>query len=564
MAVRSSGKLAGLRWLVENSNLGFSVPPFEEILVEDYRAFKNTGELPLELTSRLEAIVQRFASTGVAVRSAALRSEDSLEHSGAGLYDTVFIEPRELSSAILAKAIIQVFSSVDNSSAVDYRQRLGIRAEEMEAIVQALVPETKHMLHGVFQSRMRHVRQRRPVMFSSHRRAVVDGLEEYCVVHFAEKDGKSVSVFENQKNIDKAKIYSISSSIANLIPQLLKAYGQEFEAEFALELPEGQQILKPRLYMLQIRPLTGMSDKAIKFPDKEPLFVGAYSMGAGEFVGPFKTTLDIGEYWDEPPSYALAIGRLEQTSAGEFELFGRAKIDYDKLTPNKKAIIQTRDCLPGVHALTIANERGILCVVGKQGVDADREFEEAYGLNPIRIEAMTFRNGTQRFDLIPLLGASITELGGLIHVVCNGLEGRVYKATPEEEEAFIAAQMAGITYEVTPLDRESANGFVNYMFWIKPSSPIVFRAIAMDFINFLQAKAPELELGIDAGNCYALYHPDEEYEVFSADYSMESPEQGVLLATERSSWVISNELLDKWFQEFHAIVSAKHYKPGKL
>ncbi len=70
----------------------------------------------------------------VVIRSSAVNSEDGEDITGAGIYDSVAVDPRD--GEAFQKAVEQVFASTNSPRAVNYRQQHGIDSEEMGLLVQ--------------------------------------------------------------------------------------------------------------------------------------------------------------------------------------------------------------------------------------------------------------------------------------------------------------------------------------------------------------------------------------------------------------------------------------------
>lgn len=431
------GKGSGLIWLSQNTDLGFSVPMFEIIDTSYHEDFlrqpamaqiaallhnkANPGDnhvgvyepkCPERLEEKCDYLAKRFMLRGksVAVRSSAVLSEDSERLSGAGIYGTFFLEKEEVSPKSLAEAVLKVYTSVNSPRAVQYRKDNGIEDERMAVVVQELSNEYG-FYNGVMQSRLHAVPRIIPVSWSSEIGAVVEGKKSVKTVHFkkARKDDdlsyRLAFVSDNSGHSDAEEV---NKAMIPLIIELKERYGRDFEAEFSANFEKGI------VNLLQIRPLTNIVDKKINFPKKKPIFTTGRKgccVGAGEYIGPWVHKDNVNMFWDEPEHYAFIIPSLPQMvpksalMKAYVELRdGEPQFDYEALTPNKKAIIVTRRLHHGSHALTLANEKGIICI-GKY--QEEKDF-------------------TKPMD----------KISPYIHVVCDGLIGRVYEATEQEAREF--------------------------------------------------------------------------------------------------------------------------------
>jgi len=434
------GKGTGLIWLAENTDLGYTVPEFriidtsfyEECLKQELLAqlasqiyqVHNPNEnvtarvdrIPKRLEEKCRELAREFKGRSVSVRSSAVVSEDSDRFSGAGIYDTFFLSEEDFNEKTLQEAVLEVYASVNSPRAVKYRQEAGLKDERMAVVVQEINHEFG-AFHGVMQSRLQDVSRIIPVSFSRDIGAVVSGDPNSTIntVHLKKMyDGELASHIITYANDDlNSKIaYDIEKLILPLILKLKERYGKDFEAEFSAKLGYNSS---GRVDLLQIRPLTNISDKKIRFPNKKPIFTtGHYGlcMGAGEYIGPWVTKDNVDKKgWKEPEHYALVMGALYKWYTRTAKWYDnreetQAMPDYDALTPRKKAMILTHNLMFGSHALTIAHEKGILCIGKHQDSFADHFTKPDKEVSPY------------------------------IHIVSNGIEGRVYEATKQEAEDF--------------------------------------------------------------------------------------------------------------------------------
>jgi len=436
------GKGSGLIWLTNNTDLGYKVPHFsiidtsyhEECLKQelfatlasqiyqihhpDEQVRGKIERIPQRLEEKCKALTRKFKGRAVSVRSSAVVSEDSDRFSGAGIYDTFFLSEKELNEKSLQEAVLKVYASVNSPRAVQYRKEAGLEDERMAVVVQELSDGNSH-IHGVMQSRLQDVSRIIPVSFSRDIGAVVSGDTDskICTMYFKKLfDGEDASYrieFANEETpLEEA--YKVEKFILPIILGLKERYGKEFEGEFSASLKHED---KKEVNLLQIRPLTNISNKKIRFPNKKPIFttgLNGVCIGVGEYIGPWVKRADVRKGWNEPDNYAYVTGALEKTMAEMhrqlsfvLEAQGRQPaLDYDLLTPKKRAIVLTHQKHFGSHALTIAHEKGILCLGKIKG-----EYEDYFNKPD-------------------------EEISSYIHIVSNGIEGRVYEATKQEAEAF--------------------------------------------------------------------------------------------------------------------------------
>lgn len=426
--LKNGGKGSGLTWLTQNTDIGYSVPEFDIIDTSYHEDFlKQPGlaqiaamlhnkanpeddyvdvyQSPKRLDEICKELTEKFQGRSVAVRSSAVVSEDNDSLTGAGIYDTFFLESWQLNPESLTDAVLKVYNSVNSDKAVEYRTNAGLDDERMAVVVQELSDDVG-FVNGVMQSRLQAVSKIIPISWSEEIGAVVEGVEssKITTAHFGRTQRYGYTdykrIYTSGGDLSVGDIVKIDDLMISVILGLKKRYGKDFEAEFSANLEKGI------LNMLQIRPLTNIVDKKITFPNKKPIFTTGYKgccIGVGEYIGPMVFEDDVKEGWEEPAHYAFVAPSL-----GKFieEILPNLRTDYDALTPNKRAMVLTHGMSFGSHALTIAQERNILCI-GKY-----QDFTKPY------------------------FTKSLKNISPNIHIVSDGLVGRVYEATEQEAKEF--------------------------------------------------------------------------------------------------------------------------------
>ncbi len=550
------GKGNGLVWLAQNTDLGFEVPRFEIIDT----SFHNSGNLK-KLEDRCTELADKFQGEEVAVRSSAVLSEDSDKFSGAGIYDSFFVGPQDLTPQRLQEEVLKVHASVNNDRAVQYRKQIGIGEERMAVVVQKAVEG----MNGVAMSRLPQRAGIIPVTWSDTRGAVVGGNPDALIrrAYFTPKnDFQAIFISEGlwENQIQEFQ------NVAELSTKLRSRYGKEFESEFVIG-HDG------KTYMLQIRPLTNVQDKEIKFPEKEPIFTAKHCMTVGEYIGPWVTPSEVTEYWDEPSHYAYFAPRLDKSVVDQLRetsrMFGgpeNAHLNYDNLTPNKRAMVITSHSVPGMHALTIANEKGIICLAGegkydhfkgnKKLADLDRDSRMMVG----REMGMTL---IERVNL----DVALADVGQYVHIVSDGLTGHVYRATEQEAKDFAKGMRSQIDYQVSPLEgRDFGHDMFDVEFRVTPSDLSLCGALCRDFVKHIEkASGRRFRLDVSpAGNCFDVYAPGAECEVYGAMFDPDNKGEGISFSSGRSAEKIANkETTQKWFEDFRSKLTKGYIPTGE-
>jgi hypothetical protein len=121
------------------------VPPFIPISVNMYKAWAagDSGVFYAMMHDAQEAAVkisEKSIGGLVAVRSSAVYSEDGESHTGAGIYESVTVDPSD--SEAFVNAIIDVYKSVASPNAQAYQNAVGVTAEQMGLVIQSYVEQT--------------------------------------------------------------------------------------------------------------------------------------------------------------------------------------------------------------------------------------------------------------------------------------------------------------------------------------------------------------------------------------------------------------------------------------
>ncbi|MFH1506036.1 MAG: PEP/pyruvate-binding domain-containing protein [archaeon] len=533
------GKARGLLWLMEPRDLGFEVPEFTIIETSYYHDFLRQRER--RLRSRLEEVVEQFKGKSALVRSSATVSEDSEKFSGAGIYDSVEVLAADLDVSNLLDAAKTVYASVNSERARQYRAECGLGEESMALVIQELI-DGPGIVNGVMQSRMQGNGGVIPFFWSRKRGAVVDDEKSDQPIHTMYmrllgegfEKGSCEPFFVSDTNIPEHEEDFIEKTLPPLVHELKERYGKEFEAEFCYDLNSET------IYLVQIRPLTNIQDNVVVFPEKEPILKGEFVMGSGEYIGPLQTPMGVGEFWREPGHYAFAAYRMPRPAIALKDWYP----NYINHTPSKKAIIIGGISKPFLHALTVANEQGLLCVV------AGKPLKDTGHVMPI-------------FD-IPL-----DEVGEYVHIVSDGLRGEVYAASEDEAKAFERQMFSQVTYDVSDVFNPEEDEPPDSILWdwnlnITPSDGCVYPAICEDFIRHLMNRVEGIRVESNPpGFWHTLYHRTAEDEVFQIKFKP-TRSGPIEISNGRSTFqIMGKENCRKIFQEFADMVRSDDYISGE-
>jgi len=126
-----------------SNSVELDIPPFVAVNVAMYEAWlagdKDAFEKMLDKVNEravgLDSGSIFSKSQGlVAIRSSAVKSEDGDEHTGAGVYKSVAVDPKDKDA--FRKAVEEVYASARSESALSYQRSIGVTDEIMGLVIQ--------------------------------------------------------------------------------------------------------------------------------------------------------------------------------------------------------------------------------------------------------------------------------------------------------------------------------------------------------------------------------------------------------------------------------------------
>lgn len=109
------------------------VPRFMAVGVDTYDSWRQDQSIDEQVSEILEWL-SKNPDARYAVRSSSVHSEDG-EHTGAGIYESVLL-PEKPTPAQIIETMEKVYKSVDSTTALAYRNKIGVDEEKMGLVIQ--------------------------------------------------------------------------------------------------------------------------------------------------------------------------------------------------------------------------------------------------------------------------------------------------------------------------------------------------------------------------------------------------------------------------------------------
>lgn len=370
-----------------------AVPEFKPIPVDSYRAWR-AGKIidddikpHFEWASNLKDKDNWWDteewSADYMVRSSAVFSEDGVNVTGAGIYDSVRVRGGSTFEDFKA-AIAQVYESTDSPKAQAYRAEHGIDQEEMGIVVQRFVTSRDFNMYakgkeGYINSRMAGVPDLMEVVTETSRNFINrKELDFYLAIdpHMHESAFRNVHHFPpDQFKVDP----DAPIRVAQLASVLERIWGRPVQAEFVID--------SSTINVVQVRELPDkMLEPAVKvqFPDEVPIYTGS-AVGVGDLNLPMLDSQD-----DNSDQVGAVVFRGN---------YGWTMEDNNFHLPKAGAVVIYGSDGSNGHIQTLCAEKGLVCIFPQKGDDSDL--------------------GLRYSDLLNLRS---------VRIVSNGIEARLYQA----------------------------------------------------------------------------------------------------------------------------------------
>ncbi|KYK26832.1 hypothetical protein AYK26_04570 [Euryarchaeota archaeon SM23-78] len=405
MGFQGGGKSRGLEQLLQHTDLGYSVPEYDQIDVSYYDAVEKqeqmalmasflsaskkpdkrvmpyvASKLPTVIEERVSELANKYKGKNVIVRSDSFREDG--KHSFAGIYKSVEVE--RASKKKLIDAVTQVYASLYSDKAKRYRQEHNIPDDKMGIIIQKFIEPN---WAGVMYTSNPSFPSDLSVEFCPGRNTVVKGEGPTWIKEFEKRTKDSVFESENFRYVEEEQ-EKIVDKLAEIGINLEKLIGPSY-IEFLVK--------DKKIFLVQRREVTDLEEPVdVEIPkyDKEQ-YIGFTNVmrGKGKFTlpvvcitdtsalgqmvsilslaDPRKAEEEIRKYFDKimqldekyKDGYVLLTPHFDATVIKEWGVFASSKVPHkptmDILTPHKKAVITTTHGLVSSHIMTVARERGI-------------------------------------------------------------------------------------------------------------------------------------------------------------------------------------------------------------
>jgi len=331
------------------------IPPFTAVSVEMYEAWLNNPSLFYEMCelARQDALNLRAASRYgesadiVAIRSSAVKSEDGDEHSGAGVYKSIAVDPSDKDA--FRKAVEEVYASTRSHAALTYQQGMGVSDELMGLVIQQY--KDKQLSGSRNEVFFGHANGRgaNKNLLEIHTDAGVllyDRPAVEAALLLDERGNERGGLLHTHPDHDsklRDAIYP-TAEVPHAVVLAEKLFGKTMQVEFVNNS------------IVQVRPLRITSPEvAISFPEELTALVESAASGFGD--------MEL-EKLDEMDDNSDRKGFLLFWREYEFSL-GRGHAGYDAF-PKEGAVIILQPSSSG-HIQAICREKGLMCFYPKNG-----------------------------------------------------------------------------------------------------------------------------------------------------------------------------------------------------
>lgn len=216
----------------------------------------------------------------VIIRSSAVFSEDGVDASGAGVYKSTTVDPRD--SGEFKKAVEAVFASLGTKEAQDYLSEKGIDSEQMGLVIQQYIEETmarnKSSTYGHIQSSDPLGRFSTLSSDAGELQFGRESLEEFYMK--APPAGNTQPTFHYTPDHRSAiaQFCRQGAQVANAALFAEKLFGKPVELEFAFDSSNTA-------YIVQVRPIPHQEGVSkVEFPTDVEAIIECRAVGVGDVV----------------------------------------------------------------------------------------------------------------------------------------------------------------------------------------------------------------------------------------------------------------------------------------
>lgn len=371
------------------------IPPFVPVDIDMFKAWLGEDSSYEEVLekARQAAVELTNNSTGglVAVRSSAVYTEDGENHTGAGVYESVVVDPSDPKA--FAEGVQAVYQSVTSPDALAYQESCGVEAERMGLLLQAY--EEKAREHNPQTYGFINSRGANPKLIEAH---TSEGillfdkdrlLEDLLLERMWSDEGKYLHLTPDHSRDLRMVPHQIMEAVhATVLAELV------FQSPVQIEYVAGNKVV-------QVRPLPSKAfetnETSIVFPENLQEVGRTKALGVGDLTLKELNTHDNNEENEGFVVFGTEYGFTNsfiRTHAGSRAL------------PEKGAVIILSHSDSG-HIQTLCQERGLLCFYPSSKND-DLEGLERY------IDEYTVRG----YD----------KPSQKLRFVADGYDGRIYRA----------------------------------------------------------------------------------------------------------------------------------------
>lgn len=324
----------------------------------------------------------------VAVRSSAVKSEDGDKHTGAGVYKSVAVDPKDQQA--FRRAVEEVYASARNKLALSYQESIGVTDELMGLVIQRYQETIMDSGHDNLFYGQANSTGTNPNLVEIH---IPEGsllYDKHAILqqHMSldRRSGFSSELLHSHPDHNNTKLRESvyrTAAIPHAVVLAEKLFGKPVQVEFADHA------------IVQVRPLHVARGEKVVFPDDEAI---------GNFAATGLGDMEL-ELLDERSDNLDKKGFVVFHTEYMFTV-GNYHSGY-KAFPKEGAVIIIEPSVSG-HIQAMCREKGLLCFYPKRGENMDEFSENIWGDN-------------QEYENEPTENIKL-------RFVADGYEGRIYRA----------------------------------------------------------------------------------------------------------------------------------------
>lgn len=338
--------------------IDITIPPFKAVATDVYEAWLNGSPDFEDMIENVRLEVANFeqnihdnSAGAVAVRSSAVKSEDSDEHTGAGVYKSVAVDPTDPEA--FRKAVEEVYASARSESALTYQAGIGVENELMGLVIQSYQESASdshrdtcygHANSSGANPNIVDINTEAGQLLYDKNAVIGQLMERDQSRHYS----SDLLHTHPDHNSSLREVVQETSTIPHAVVLAEKLFGKPMQVEFASEA------------IVQVRPIqVTESDEKILFPKNLNVIGECAASGLGDME---LEELDEREDNSEKKGFVVFWKEYGFT-------INRSQAGYN-VFPKEGAVIVIAPSHSG-HIQALCREKGLLCFYPKKGSSID-------------------------------------------------------------------------------------------------------------------------------------------------------------------------------------------------